>query len=818
MKVTEIGTRPLVQDLLNHDDCYFLDQGGVKIFVWKGKKANKAERQAAMSRALEFMRMKNYPTTTNLEMVNDGGESALFKQLFQCWRVKEQTAGLGKTHTVGKVAKVSQEKFDITQIHAMPEMAAKERVVDDGSGELEVWRIEDLELAPKKRYLLYTWQGRHASQDEVAAMAFQAVAVDQRHGGEPVQVRVTMGKEPRHFMSMFKGKMVIYEGGTSRTGGSAEEPPVRLFQVSGSESCNTKAIEVPAQAASLNSNDIFLLHSNTATYIWCGKGSSGDERAMAKELSSAIGKGSEEIVPEGMEPTDFWSLLGGKTPYANDKRLQQEVLDHQPRLFECSNKTGRFIVTEVTQFTQDDLSEDDVMLLDTWDQIFLWIGSEAREDERKQALTTSQEYLRTHPGARDPDTSIIILKQGFEPPTFTGWFSAWDSSKWSEGKTYEQLKQELGEAASFSTITADEIESSGAEVAEAPEDFQSYPPDDLVNKLAHELPEGLQPACKEKYLSDTDFTDVFGITKDEFYSLPQWKQLNMKKSKARTYFQKERIPQETGERERLETDQEIQTDAISDLNQVFELQCKSNYRGLKMNVFDRNINFDALFKFSQISHSTRQHLKNVYSSFAVCMFVAAAGSYVHVVTRLFQGGLLSMLGSLGMMAWLAMTPHSPQTEKKRLGMLAGFAFFTGVGLGPALDFVIAVNPSIIVTAFLGTSVIFLCFTLSALYAQRRSYLFLGGILTSGLTIMLLVSIVNMFIGSVMVFKAHMYLGLAIISGFVLFDTQLIIEKAEMGDKDYIWHCVDLFLDFVTIFRKLMVLLAMNEKDKKKEKK
>lgn len=50
-------------------------------------------------------------------------------------------------------------------------------------------------------------------------------------------------------------------------------------------------------------------------------------------------------------------------------RLQQMVLDHQPRLFECSNKTGRFIVTEVSQFTQDDLNEDDVMLLDTWDQV-----------------------------------------------------------------------------------------------------------------------------------------------------------------------------------------------------------------------------------------------------------------------------------------------------------------------------------------------------------------------------------------------------------------------------------------------------------------
>jgi len=81
MKVTEVSSTPLVQDLLNHDvssshrrafsgdsnrqtsfshlivssaiqDCFLLDQGGLKIFVWKGKKANKAEKQAAMSRAL----------------------------------------------------------------------------------------------------------------------------------------------------------------------------------------------------------------------------------------------------------------------------------------------------------------------------------------------------------------------------------------------------------------------------------------------------------------------------------------------------------------------------------------------------------------------------------------------------------------------------------------------------------------------------------------------------------------------------------------------------------------------------------------------
>uniref|UniRef100_A0A8C9WV65 Advillin n=1 Tax=Sander lucioperca TaxID=283035 RepID=A0A8C9WV65_SANLU len=533
MKVTEVATRPLVQDLLNHDDCYFLDQGGAKIFVWKGKKANKAERQAAMTRALEFIKAKNYPITTNVETVNDGAESALFKQLFQRWTVKNQTQGLGNVHTRGKVAHITQEKFDASRMHVMPEVAAQERMVDNGSGQVEVWRIENLELVPKC-YLLYIWQliyhllfqGRHASQDEVAASAFQAVYLDQKYGDEPVQVRTTMGKEPRHFMAMFKGKMVIFEGGTSRKGSSEPEPPIRLFQIHGSDPSNTKAIEVPALATSLNSNDVFLLKSQSGMYLWCGKGSSGDERAMAKEVSSVIGqnsqKGSEEIVAEGQEPIAFWELLGGKAPYASDKRLQQTVLDHQPRLFECSNKTGRFIVTEVTQFMQDDLNEDDVMLLDTWDQVFLWIGKDANEVERKEAVATSQEYLRTHPGARDPDTPIVLIKQGFEPPTFTGWFTAWDPSKWSvSGKSYEELKKELG----------DEATSFNQNCVKSKKSFQSFPPDKLVNKLASELPEGVDPTQKEKYLSDSDFNNIFGITKDNFASMPQWKQLKMKKEK-----------------------------------------------------------------------------------------------------------------------------------------------------------------------------------------------------------------------------------------------------------------------------------------------
>ncbi|XP_074836545.1 advillin isoform X2 [Carettochelys insculpta] len=473
MQVFEEATRPLVQDMLSHDDCYILDQGGTKIYVWKGKGATKAEKQTAMAKALEFINMKGYPYSTNVETVHDGAESAMFKQLFQKWTVRDQTVGLGKAHSIGKTAKVSQEKFDVTLLHAQPELAAQERMVDNGEGKVEVWRIENLELAlvedqwhgffysgdcylvlytyavnHRPRYILYIWQGRHATQDELAASAYQAVEVDRQFNGEPVQVRVSMGKEPRHFLAIFKGKLVIAEGGTSRKSGTEPEPSMRLFQIHGTDQCNTKAVEVPSSASSLNSNDVFLLWTTTEHYLWYGKGSSGDEREMAKQLASALCDNTQEMVAEGQEPAVFWGLLGGKAPYASDKRLQQEVPDHPPRLFECSNKTGRFAVTEVTDFSQDDLSESDVMLLDTWDQVFLWLGKDANATEKEAALATALEYLRTHPSGRETDTPILVVKQGFEPPNFTGWFGAWDPHKWSracKGLTrlaYEHLHRE----------------------------------------------------------------------------------------------------------------------------------------------------------------------------------------------------------------------------------------------------------------------------------------------------------------------------------------------------------------------------------------
>ncbi|KAM4608587.1 villin-1 [Polymixia lowei] len=558
--VQEVAVKPLKQELLSHEDCYLLDQGGTKIFIWKGKKASKNERSESLAKAEAYIKAKVYPPSTYVETVNDGAESAVFKQLFQSWTVKSQTVGLGTINSPGKIAKVEQIKFDATSMHARPDLAAQQKMVDDGTGEAEVWRIEDNELVPvdkkwlghfyggdcylilykyeissSRRYMLYIWQGRHASTAELAASAFHAVQLDQQYDGQPVQVRVPMGKEPLHLMAIFKGKMVVYEEGSSRASSTHVHPTVRLFQVRGTNDFNTRAIEVPPRCSSLNSNDVFVLSTDTCCYLWYGKGCSGDEREMGKSLADIISRREKHVLAEGQEPAHFWVTVGGRTQYANSKRLQEGQNNITPRLFECSNQTGRFLATEITNFDQEDLDEDDIMLLDIWDMVFLWVGKGANQVEKEAVVTTAQEYLRSHPGGRDVDTPIVLVKQGFEPPTFTGWFHAWDSEKWSGGKSYEELKSELGDATDIIKITVDRTKNPpqntiGVDML-SPSVVPTFPADKLVNRMPDDLPDGVNPSRKEDHLSNEEFALVLGVSRLAFHSMPIWKQQNLKKEK-----------------------------------------------------------------------------------------------------------------------------------------------------------------------------------------------------------------------------------------------------------------------------------------------
>lgn len=68
-------------------------------------------------------------------------------------------------------------------------------------------------------------------------------------------------------------------------------------------------------------------------------------------------------------------------------------------------------------------------------------------------------------------------------------------------------------------------------------------------------------------------------------------------------------------------------------------------------------------------------------------------------------------------------------------------------------------------------------------------------------------------GGAALFQAELYVGLLMFAGYIVFDTQLAIEKAESGSADVVNTSLDLFVDFVAIFVRLLVILLRNAQNK-----
>ncbi|XP_063458326.1 villin-like protein isoform X6 [Pan paniscus] len=526
--VLELATPPLTQDLLQEEDFYILDQGGFKIYVWQGRMSSLQERKAAFSRAVGFIQAKGYPTYTNVEVVNDGAESAAFKQLFRTWSEKRS-----RNQKLGGRDKSIHVKLDVGKLHTQPKLAAQLRMVDDGSGKVEVWCIQDLHRQPvdpkrhgqlcagncylvlytyqrlgRVQYILYLWQGHQATADEIEALNSNAEELDVMYGGVLVQEHVTMGSEPPHFLAIFQGQLVIFQERAGHHGKGQSASTTRLFQVQGTDSHNTRTMEVPARASSLNSSDIFLLVTASVCYLWFGKGCNGDQREMARVVVTVISRKNEETVLEGQEPPHFWEALGGRAPYPSNKRLPEEVPSFQPRLFECSSHMGCLVLAEVVFFSQEDLDKYDIMLLDTW----------------QESHPSHKEVVDGSPAAASTISEITAEVNNFR-------LSRWPGNGRAGAMALQALKgsQDSSEndlvrsPKSGGSRTSSSVSSTSATINGGLRREQ------LMHQAVEDLPEGVDPARREFYLSDSDFQDIFGKSKEEFYSMATWRQRQEKK-------------------------------------------------------------------------------------------------------------------------------------------------------------------------------------------------------------------------------------------------------------------------------------------------
>jgi FtsH-binding integral membrane protein len=213
---------------------------------------------------------------------------------------------------------------------------------------------------------------------------------------------------------------------------------------------------------------------------------------------------------------------------------------------------------------------------------------------------------------------------------------------------------------------------------------------------------------------------------------------------------------------------------------------------------------DSLKNFRQITPAVQTHLKLVYLTLCVALASSAVGAYLHVSWNI--GGMLTMLGCVGSIAWLFSVPV--YEERKRYGLLMAAALLEGASVGPLIKLAVDFDPSILVTAVVGTAIAFACFSCAAIVAKRREYLYLGGLLSSGLSILLWLQFAASIFGhSTGSFMFEVYFGLLIFLGYMVYDTQEIIERAHHGDMDYIKHALTLFTDFVAVLVRILVIMV-----------
>lgn len=243
--------------------------------------------------------------------------------------------------------------------------------------------------------ILYLWTGKQcaievASQGEELAEEF---AIHLRKN--VMQVRVHENMEPPHFLQIFKGRLLVFKGKCidfDPKGSCCVYPNTYLLKIIGNATHNSKAIQISSKTIEFTSNDCFIIRTaDGSNWIWCGQGSTGDNREVAKNIGSLIGEYS--LVIGGNESTEFWQYIPDsvKTKLKNANAIRNVLHEcdvvnaieknffidrSKVELYVCSiEANGQITNKQIVSFTQNDLSPEDVYLLDARLFVYVWIGS-----------------------------------------------------------------------------------------------------------------------------------------------------------------------------------------------------------------------------------------------------------------------------------------------------------------------------------------------------------------------------------------------------------------------------------------------------------
>ncbi|XP_022093580.1 protein flightless-1 homolog isoform X2 [Acanthaster planci] len=289
---------------------------------------------------------------------------------------------------------------------------------------------------------VYFWQGREASNMGWLTFTFSLQKKFESLFGDKLEVvRLCQQQENLKFLSHFKKKFVIHRGRRRPTSAADSEQELSLnpsfYHIrSNGGPLSTRCVQVHPTVQWLNSEFCYILKvpfrnqdSKGIVYTWIGNKADPEMARIAEELAYDMfdDTHSFQLLSEGEEPENFWWVaLGGQRKYDEDAYYM-----HHSRLFRCSNEKGFFTVSEkCSDFCQDDLADDDAMILDTGNEVYLWCGPSSSEVERKLAFKSTQVYVQhMRNKEEEPNRKLAIVRKGRETWKFIRCFHGWGNYK-----------------------------------------------------------------------------------------------------------------------------------------------------------------------------------------------------------------------------------------------------------------------------------------------------------------------------------------------------------------------------------------------------
>ncbi|KAI7981332.1 Villin-1 [Camellia lanceoleosa] len=459
-KLCQSGSDNLNKEMLDSNKCYMLDCDA-ELFAWMGRNTSITERKTSISAVEDFVRSQGRSVGTHLTFLTEGSETALFRSYFDSWPTVEPKLyeeGRGKVAAIFK-----QHGYDVKEL---PDEDCQPFI--DCNGTLKVWRVngDEVSLVPaaeqaklysgdcyivqyayagsgREENLFYAWLGcRSAMEDKADAISHMNAIINSTKG-DPVLAQIVEGKEPVQFFFIFQTLIILKGGMSTRYKRSVAEKGVldetyddtktALFRVQGKSLNNMQAIQVDQVSSSLNSSYCYILKAQTSIFTWFGNLTSATDHDLVDRMLDLINPTWQPIlVREGTEPDLFWNALGGKSEYPREK--ENNTFMDDPHLFICAftegNSAGDFKAKEIYNFSQDDLTTEDVLVLDCHSEIYVWIGRHSNIGPKQEALTIGLKFVEMDilVEGLSSESPIYVVTEGYEPPFFTRFFE-WDSSK-----------------------------------------------------------------------------------------------------------------------------------------------------------------------------------------------------------------------------------------------------------------------------------------------------------------------------------------------------------------------------------------------------